>query len=85
MSGRLILAALAVVNSAHRIAVAAAAVADAESRPWDYRAPNDLHVASGDLRVAETAHRAAVSRWSDLGDSAAPADFLTALGYELPE
>jgi hypothetical protein len=89
MDGRLIQAALAVVNSAHRIATASAAVADAESRPWDYRAAGDLRVASGDLRTAQSGHRAAVLRWAGLcrrlSLSVAAADYLTEQGFELPE
>tara|TARA_R110000851_G_scaffold296446_1_gene451600 strand:+ start:622 stop:879 length:258 start_codon:yes stop_codon:yes gene_type:complete len=85
MNGRLIQAALAVVNTAHRIATASAAVADAESRPWDYRAKHDLYVASGDLRIAQSGHREAVVRWAKLGESSTAADYLTEQGFELPE
>ena len=85
MNGRHVLAALNVVNAPHRIATATAAVADAESRPWDYRASADLRVASGSLRVAQSDHSNSVARWADLGVPSTPADYLTALGFDLPE
>ena len=85
MNGRHVVAALNVVNAAHRIATATAAVADAESRPWDYRASADLRVASGSLRVAQSDHSNSVARWADLGVPSTPADYLTALGFDLPE
>ena len=85
MNGRHVLAALDVVNTARRIATASAAVADAESRPWDYRAPGDLRVASGSLRIAQSDHLNSVARWAELGVPPTPADYLTALGFDLPE